>query len=145
MSEFSKLTIDNTTYDIKDATSRNNITNLTPVSLFSSTNGESGEVTLSDSSANYTYLEIYYKQQDNTYSFTKVFEPNGKTICLPVFHTTNNGYAIGLSSRNVIISTNKITTQANNRYMTINLISTNALNGGGNNNEIYITKVIGYK
>lgn len=145
MSEFSKLTIDNTTYDIKDATSRNDITNLTPVSLFTSVNGEYGEVTLSDSSANYTYLEIYFKQQDGTYSYTKVYDPNGKVVQLVVFHVTNNGYAIGVSSRNVIISTNKITTQTTNRYMTINLISTNALNGGANNNNIYITKVIGYK
>ena len=145
MADFSKLTIDNTTYDVKDASSRNSINNLIPVNLFTSASGEDGEITLSDSSANYSYLEIYYKQQDETYSFTKVLEPNGKTISLPVFHVTNNGYAISVSARNVTINGNKITTQATNRYMTINLISTNALNGGGNTNKIYITKVLGYK
>ena len=121
------------------------VDNLKPVSLFTSSAGEDGEVTLSDSSANYTYLEIYYKQQDGTYSYTKVYDPNGKTVDLIVFHLTNNGYAIGISSRNVTISGNKITTQTNNRYLTINIVSNNTLSGGGNNNKIYITKVVGYK
>ena len=116
-----------------------------PVVLFNNASGDNGEITLSDSSANYNYLEIYFKQQDNTYSFTRVADPNGKAVILMGYHITNNGYAIGISARNVLISTNKIITQPTNRYMKSNIVSTDVISGGSVANDIYITKVVGYK
>lgn len=124
----------------------NYVNSLKPIELYYNASGSNDEITLSDSSANYDYIDIFFRQQDSTFSFTRVFSPNGKHVMLMGYHTTNSGNALGISARNVDIINNKITTQATNRYMTSNIVTTSdALSGGAKDNKIYIVKVDGYK
>ena len=113
------------------------------VILYNNVNGSNEDITLNDNSDNYKYIDIYYRQQDGTYSFIRAL-PN-TTVALSAPHVTNNGYAIGWSTRNIKISGNKITTDTTNRYLFINVVSTNSLSGASKTNNVYITKVVGYK
>lgn len=113
------------------------------VILYNNVDGSNKDITLNDNSDNYKYIDIYYRQQDGTYSFIRAL-PN-TTVALSAPHVTDNGYAIGWSVRNIKISGNKITTATTNRYLFINVVSTNSLSGASKTNNIYITKVVGYK
>lgn len=113
--------------------------------LFESSDGISGDITLTDNITNYSYLEIYYKQNDGTYGYTKCVARNNAHIDLTVNHITNNGYANSFSSRTINLYNNTITTVNTNRYISGNITSDNNLSGTTATNNIYITKVIGYK
>lgn len=113
------------------------LSSVTPVELYNDATGTTGTVNLSETSANYTYLEIFYRQAQYTsiYSSVKVYKPNGKQVSLVAIQADGNG--AGIASAYVSISGNKITKVASNVYWT---------NGGNQNtNVIYITRVIGYK
>ena len=114
-----------------------------PVVLYNNVDGSNEDITLNDNSDNYKYIDIYYKQQDGTCSFVRAL-PN-TTVALSAPHVTDNGYAIGWSARNIKISGNKITTATTNRYLYINVVSTNDLSGASKTNYVYIIKVVGYK
>ena len=113
--------------------------------LFESSYGISGDITLTDNITNYSYLEIYYKQNDGTYGYTKCVARNNTHIDLTVNHITNNGYANSFSSRTINLYNNAITTLNTNRYISGNITSDNNLSGTTATNNIYITKVVGYK
>lgn len=113
--------------------------------LFESSDGISGDITLTDNITNYSYLEIYYKQNDGTYGYTKCVAHNNTHIDLTVNHITNNGYANSFSSRTINLYNNAITTLNTNRYISGNITSDNNLSGTTATNNIYITKVVGYK
>ena len=113
--------------------------------LFESSDGLSGDITLTDNITNYSYLEIYYKQNDGTYGYTKCVARNNTHIDLTVNHITNNGYANSFSSRTINLYNNAITTLNTNRYISGNITSDNNLSGTTATNNIYITKVVGYK
>lgn len=42
----------------------------------------SNTITLSQSAENFTYLEIYFKSNDDAYGMAKVHKPNGKVVVL---------------------------------------------------------------
>ena len=110
-----------------------------------SSGGTDGTVTLSDSSANYDYLEIYFRSNDGTDNIgsQKVYQPNGKKTFLLYWFLfdgssgTNNTYA---KIKKVNISNNSISVAS---YVEINVDGGNV--SSNTNNLIYITKVIGYK
>ena len=128
------------------------VDNLKAYSLYDNSTGTTGDVTLSDSSANYNYLEIFYKNVDGLVNSTKVYSPNGKyanLLCAVSFTGgTGNNALFALHSRCVTINTNKIktlsTTNNGSYYAGF------ALWSGGSptveiNNYISIIKVVGYK
>lgn len=102
--------------------------------------GVTGDVTLSDSAANYDYIEIYYASVSDSETgyaqcSTKVWKPNGKTVWL------STGYA-GASNANIkvcsaLISGNKITRPYGKWEFNNDMMSAT--------NYIGITKVLGYK
>lgn len=55
-----------------------NINNLKPVVLYSNTSGFNTNITLSDSSANYTYIEILFNDNDGYCGSVKIKNPDGK-------------------------------------------------------------------
>ena len=67
------------------------VENLKSYVLFNNNSGTNGNITLSDSSANYTYLERYMK---NIYNecvyYTKVYQPNGKVCKLNYMEISAN-------------------------------------------------------
>jgi len=105
-------------------------------SLYSSSSGTTGNVTLNSSAANFSYIEIYYKDNDGYYNSAKIKSPNGKVVLLFAGTADSNGY--WMKCRNVKINGTTISTYEN-RYGQYS-------NGGYTyTNYIYITDVIGYK
>lgn len=71
-----------------------------------------GAITLSESSANFTRLKIFYKNTNGFYSSVDVYEPNGKTVTLLNFAygDVDNTDPMILKFRVIDISDNKIDT-----------------------------------
>lgn len=130
----------------------NNASNLTycyqgtiqakPTSLYSNSDGSNGTITLSQTAANFSYLEIYYAKGGSTAltCSVKIDSPNGKTVALnwSQFFDTWAQIEIG----HIKISGTSIT-----RDSTKN----GGVNLGGDGNSIFkatelrIYKVLGYK
>ena len=103
--------------------------------LYNSTATTSG-VSLSDSAANYTMMEIYFRDNDSHYSSTKVFSPNGKTVNLSMSVGTTTG-GMNHKRREVSISGTAISNQS---------YAEQAYDGTLTSvNHIYIYAVVGYK
>lgn len=103
--------------------------------LYNST-ATTGNVTLSASAANYTMLEIFFRDNDSHYSSTKVFSPNGKVINLSMATNKVNGQN-NYKRREVTVSGTSITNQSyGEQDGTATATSTN---------NIYIYAVVGYK
>lgn len=108
--------------------------------LYDNSTGSSGTITLSDSSANYSYLEIFFRNGDSFYNSVKVYSPNNKKICLSTPFINQNSSVLNFASSIKSISENTISTSY---YGEAQILS-----GGNNvstNNNIYITKIIGHK
>ena len=113
-----------------------------PTSLYNNSNGSNGTITLSQTAANFNYIEIYYAlNTDSGYSCSKVQSPNGKKANLQIVNgiATNNisiaGCTISISGTSVTFSAGK----------TIAIASGFTLNGFSNTNEIKIYKILGYR
>lgn len=107
--------------------------------LYDNTTGTNETVTLSDSAANYDYIDIFYRDNDNTYSSVRVNNPNGKYADISTIERW--GTTLYIKQKRITISGNTITNEnATEAYFTTAPkigITTTA-------NNIYITKVIGY-
>ena len=122
------------------------LTPLVPNVLYNETLGTSGTVTLSDSAANYAYLEIYYGSTQNNvlrWEYTKLFNPNGKNFMCRVHWIYNtNGSTQTITEVNTI-SGNKITRGESSGW---NVDANGQCWAGGyGTRPFYIYKVIGYK
>lgn len=107
------------------------------VELYYNVNGTTGTVNLSDSVANYDYIEIFFKQSEytNVYSSVKLYKPNNTQVCLTSIQADNNG--VGIYTAYCVVNGTTITKSNYGIYWT---------NGGYNHTDkIYITRVVGYK
>lgn len=100
-------------------------------------------ITLSEDCSNFDFLDIEYRFDDNKYNFTRIYEPNGKGVCLPNVNVGNNASYINIIGGNITLSNNKINI-GNGAYLNIN-VSNFTKNNSSSNFETRITKVIGYK
>lgn len=113
-------------------------------SLYDNSSGSNGTITLSESSANFTYLEIFYfDNQYKYYSSVKVYRPNGKKVIL---HTTN----VFSSDGTAVIDTRKIkisgTSLSNDEGNTNDYGALNTWNNSiSASNRMYIVKINGYR
>lgn len=108
----------------------------------------SGQVTLSDSSANYDFFIVTCKTNDGHYISTAVHSPNGKKIDMTdAVVTTNNVHNIYLKSKTLYISGATINTDANGTsYYRTAQIQVNASSTTGSYSDyLNVTQVIGYK
>ena len=102
------------------------------------TTGTAGTVTLSDSSANYSYIEIYFRSSgDNVFSSVKVYSPNGKRVHLGTVHyVADFDYAkfaiVSISGTTITFLQNYQLTLKNNG------------NAWSSESAIYITRVVGF-
>ena len=115
-----------------------------PISLYNNSSGSNGTITLSQSAANFIYLEILYlDKQYNYYSSVKIYTPNGKKAIL---HTANvfskDGTAV-IDTRKIKISGTSISNDdgTTNDYGALNTWN-NSITAS---NRIYIVKVNGYR
>lgn len=68
-----------------------------PITLFSSESGQTTNVTLSENSANFSYIEIFYSDNNNKqYNSVKVKNPNGKNVVLQLIEPSmkNNPFKV---------------------------------------------------
>lgn len=109
------------------------------VVLYNDTTGTNGNVTLSETAANFTYLEIFYKSNDPAYNSCKVFAPDGKSASLIIIRYS--GGAVYHKTKRASISGTTITSNDNSEYYFTNS-STATVN---TNNNINIVRVVGYR
>ena len=109
------------------------------VVLYNNSSSQTANVTLSESANNYSFLEIYYKDNDGVVNSVKVDNPNGKTVYLMIQYPYQSGVTY-IKSCQVSISGTSITAS---NYSSMTIRSGNAPTIA-NDNYIYIYKVIGY-
>ena len=116
--------------------------NTKPINLYNNTTGTTGTVTLSQTAANFTYLEIFgYDSIISTYFSTKYYSPNGKILSFgSVGQATTNDF-IRLNTKRLSVSGTSITVD---NYSNVH-IYTGTINAHSAGNNIYITRVDGYK
>lgn len=111
--------------------------------LYDNSSGTTGTVTLSDSTLNYKYLEIFYKDSGADLSFNsiKIISPNNKRANLSIVTkadmTTTTSSGTRLNTKTIGISDKTLT----NLSYEVNFVP----NGIFNSNEILIVRVVGYK
>lgn len=113
--------------------------------LFSNSSGTNGTVTLSESAANFDYIEVFYRTRYNHYKSVKIASPNGKVVLLDAFHIFGSYSHVGVFiSKIITINGDTITSSGNDAY---GEWWTNASSGTDVKveNNIYIVKVVGYK
>lgn len=103
--------------------------------------GTNGTVTLSQSSANFDYMRIFFYTNDYVHGSTVVYRPNDRRVILAVQHVSNNGYSIMMKARVVNISGTTIATMPTNRYAEAAIDENNRASGFSKNNNIYILRV----
>lgn len=113
---------------------KNLIANLTPVILYDTSSGTTGNITgLPESTANFSYLEIYYGSANQAAVYCeKICNPNGKSLRL--VHTGSSR----IYYKDITINGTSITVDS---YKSI------SIQDGTNttDNVIYIYKVVGYR
>lgn len=114
-----------------------------PTGLYANESGTTGTVTLSQSSAGFNYLEIYYSKNGSYYNCTKVSAPNGKKVCLDLSYYDASNKMHQLATKIVSISGTSISVITNNTGLTN--FQFNNVNSLYNSNELTIHKVLGYK
>ena len=110
--------------------------------LYENETGSNASITLSDSAANYSYIEIFF-QAEGRYNSIKIPNANGKIAYL---HSANvlNGNAYYKMS-NWQIDGSNINLKGSNQYRISASGASDFIDGGTGGNAIYITKVVGYK
>ena len=111
------------------------------VELYNDTTGSNTSVTLSQSASNFSYLEIFYRSNDNMYGSTKVYSPDGKSFNITVTRSTGSttSSTVYLKTADFSISGTSI---ALGNYAEIQYL-TNENYTIYTNNVIYITRVVG--
>lgn len=116
------------------------VTNLKGKVLYNNNSGSNGTVTLSESSANFDCLEIFFKEQSGVpeFSSTRVSSANGKRANLEISSTDSSASGVWIKLKTVSISGTAISSVFQ---------AEGAVKGGtvSNSNFIYIVKIIGYK
>ena len=113
---------------------------LKPKNLYNNDSGAKS-VTLSETSANFSFLDITYKQQaQNWRMVTRVYAPNGKSVDLTISQGDSSG--IGLFNSCVLISGTSITAQ---QGASIAWYSNGGIAGFAGGSEINILRVDGYR
>lgn len=111
-----------------------------PTNLYNNTSGTTGNITLSQTSANFAYLEIFFGKGEIGMSSVKVQSPNGKKVCLSQGQFVPNGSVFQNVSKMGTISGTSITFSKTGYG--------NVYPGGyetGTENQIYVYRVDGWK
>lgn len=120
------------------------------VDLYHNLSGNSGTVTLSESSANFDYIEIFFTDNNkNKYNSVKVFSPNGKNVDLHLIGgwTDGTNALTDIRSKRMTISETSLAISSSGGNLTYSYLNISAKNilQHEYSNYIYITKVTGYR
>ena len=105
--------------------------------LYENATGTIGNITLSDSAANYDYIDFYCKRSTHVYT-VRTYNPNGNTVSLSTNYC--DGTYMYLYTKVITISGNVLTVVRSNLGY-FNNDSTHATSDDSN----FITKIVGYK
>lgn len=74
-------------------THNGSVEGVTPIVLYDNASGSASSITLSETAANFDYIEIFFMSNDDEYSSVKVADPNGKTVTLMNVHPNASSVA----------------------------------------------------
>lgn len=115
------------------------------VVLYDNAAGTNNTITLSESAADFEYIEIYYGKLDGTsggYAYTRVYNPDGKRV---VFQQVNTPpYNVQIITSKILINANSVTWDVRGMTLTYN-VQTSAWSYGGEENRQLIYRVVGYR
>jgi len=107
--------------------------------LYYNASGTTGTVTLSESAANYKFLDIYFGKGTTTMKFTRVYSPNGQSALLSFFMRADNNFQF--LTKRLAISGKNITSS---QYGGINVTLNSTTVGTFTSNELAIFRVDGW-
>ena len=111
--------------------------------LFENEQGTKGAITLSDSAANYDYLEFFWKHDDGACGSQRIADPNGKTIGINATSATSYGY-LWFAYKGMNISGTQCTLNTDHAVGELGFTNDGTLQRQ-KQDKLGITKVIGYK
>jgi hypothetical protein len=111
-----------------------------PVSLYDNSSGTTGTVTLSETAANFNYLEIFYTKSGVSNS-TRIYSPNSKTANLILFYAAGTSIIQNIFAQITISGTS--ITKGSTGYANFSSAGISGISMADNSISIY--KVVGYK
>ena len=111
--------------------------------LFENEQGTKGAITLSDSAANYDYLEFFWKHDDGACGSQRIADPNGKTIGINATSSTSYGY-LWFAYKGMNISGTQCTLNTDHAVGELGFTNDGTIERR-KQDKLGITKVIGYK
>ena len=117
------------------------INSISKTVLFSNSYGSQGTITLSDDVKNYSYVEIFYRQDSSNFNSVKIENPNEKNIALENIQY----YSDKLYMRASVAILNENTLTWTSGSYGYKIISTSGTISGSATNMFYITKIVGYQ
>lgn len=119
---------------------------LVPYLLYSNDNGTNGNITLNDSVANYTYIEVYYYTQYNNRLYSnKFYKPNGKDTMFFYLEGAETNSQVMTNDTFVFWSGVRFENNTINRYTTKRGLTSLSGSYGERGDRVFITRVVGYK
>ena len=101
--------------------------------------GTNGNVTLSETAANFKRMKILYRTNDSSYQSCEVVSPNGRIACLCAVDAVEVDSSANIKAAKVLISGESITVQ---NAVEVD-ITTSHGGGGAVVNHIYVVRVEG--
>lgn len=108
--------------------------------LYNNESGSNGTIALSETAKNFKYIEIIFRDNDQTYSSVMVYKPNEKFVDLTTLARWSSTFYI--KQKRVAISGTSIT-PGNATEVQLTTAPKITINTSANN--IYITRVVGYR
>ena len=112
-----------------------------PTNLYNNSSGATGTITLSQTAANFNYIEIFYRNNDNRYSSTRVYRPTTGTnnIWLSAGFIYNDIKQVYIKAKEIVINGTSLTVTRG-----VDLAASFDYDSA-TNATIYIIRVDGYK
>ena len=117
------------------------------VNLYNNTTGSNGTITLSESAANFSYIEVFYSKYEGNLSYSvhgsmKIYAPNGKRGVNSFFFQYTQNNQSQLINRTIYFNGTSLTQSYGG---VINFVNSSLAAQAQDNKEIYINRVDGYR
>lgn len=110
---------------------------LNGVILYENENGSNSNIDLVDNINNYTFVDVYYRNNDQFYTSRRFYKPNNKKVILDSYYTVGASIVFKMQSRT--FNGTKFNVNANYE------VNNNQITVGGTNSNTYVFLILGYK